>query len=485
VRELRISCPDATGLGVDVMRVCLDFGLRITRADISTDGDWCFLVLCVALSSGVPPRWSLLKSRLGEICPSGTDALRQLWRLRLEPKEQRPFLLQVSSYDRQGMLHALTHALWEADVSVFKAHITTTPSGEVLDTFWVLDNREELPEAHRVLEICDRVKAVLGADALCSVAAAPEGADAAGGPGGATSRLPCKDAASRGSLRAIVHRRRASLAAPPEPTPASPGSAAAAADVAVEVDNTTSPAHTLITLRCRDRKGLLYDLFRSLKEVDLRVAYGRVVAHPPPGGCEAELFVQDAEGARVSDPDALRELTDRLREAAALPVRIELRDTLEGAATELTVAAAVEPGGRGRPRVTFDVTQGLSAAGVGIYTADVYVDSDGDSEGGRGGGLGGDDGQPASPAYPGKAREMHRFLVSLPDGTAVSSEHDKRALLEVVRSCLLGTRPVGAPAPLWTRPAAGADGGPPAAARPGARSAGIARAMSARWKGVA
>jgi UTP:GlnB (protein PII) uridylyltransferase len=40
--------------------------------------------------------------------------------------------------------------------------------------------------------------------------------------------------------------------------------------VDVAVDNETSPAHTMLTLRCRDRKGLLYDLFRSLKDIELR-----------------------------------------------------------------------------------------------------------------------------------------------------------------------------------------------------------------------
>lgn len=34
------------------------------------------------------------------------------------------------------------------------------------------------------------------------------------------------------------------------------------------------------------------------------------------------------------------------------------------------VTANIDSGGRGRPRVTFDVTQGLSAAGVGVFMAD-------------------------------------------------------------------------------------------------------------------
>ena len=124
------------------------------------------------MPAGVPPRWQLLKSRLDAICPSGTDTLQQLWRWRSMPKEQQPFLLQASpvwraampsaandqpapaasccpatvaplrhpvpalphltpaasllpctclqvgGYDRQGMLHSLSHALWESDTTV-------------------------------------------------------------------------------------------------------------------------------------------------------------------------------------------------------------------------------------------------------------------------------------------------------------------------------------------------------------------------------
>ena len=52
--------------------------------------------------------------------------------------------------------------------------------------------------------------------------------------------------------------------------PAAAAATAAAAEVEVSVDNETSTAHSMMTLRCRDRKGLLYDLFRSLKDIDLR-----------------------------------------------------------------------------------------------------------------------------------------------------------------------------------------------------------------------
>jgi len=50
VREVRISCPDATGLGCDIARMLLDFGLRILTGDLSTDGTWCYLVFVVRVS---------------------------------------------------------------------------------------------------------------------------------------------------------------------------------------------------------------------------------------------------------------------------------------------------------------------------------------------------------------------------------------------------------------------------------------------------
>ena len=50
-----------------------------------------------------------------------------------------------------GLDADLMHVLWEADVSVFKAHITTGPSDKVLDLFWIYDNKKELPENHRLV----------------------------------------------------------------------------------------------------------------------------------------------------------------------------------------------------------------------------------------------------------------------------------------------------------------------------------------------
>ncbi len=46
----------------------------------------------------------------------------------------------------------------------------------------------------------------------------------------------------------------------------------------VTVDNCTTSSYTVVNLVCRDRKGLVYDLFRTLKDIHIRVAYAKVRA---------------------------------------------------------------------------------------------------------------------------------------------------------------------------------------------------------------
>lgn len=41
--------------------------------------------------------------------------------------------------------------------------------------------------------------------------------------------------------------------------------------VSVTVDNSLSPAHSLVQIVCRDHKGLLYDIMRTLKDYNIQV----------------------------------------------------------------------------------------------------------------------------------------------------------------------------------------------------------------------
>lgn len=68
----------------------------------------------------------------------------------------------------------------------------------------------------------------------------------------------------------------------------------------VSIDNCTTPVYTVVNIICIDRKGLVYDLMRLLKDIQIRGAYGKIVAHST-GRTEIDLFVQEIDGCRILD----------------------------------------------------------------------------------------------------------------------------------------------------------------------------------------
>jgi len=57
----------------------------------------------------------------------------------------------------------------------------------------------------------------------------------------------------------------------------------------------------VVNIVCNDRKGLVYDLMRTMKDVHIRVAYAKV--HVRAGGlCEIDIFLQEVDGKRILDP---------------------------------------------------------------------------------------------------------------------------------------------------------------------------------------
>ena len=70
--------------------------------------------------------------------------------------------------------------------------------------------------------------------------------------------------------------------------------------VQVTIDNSTTAAYSLINIVCKDRKGLVYDLMRTVKDIHIRVAYGKVHVRQD-YMCEADLFVQEVDGHQITD----------------------------------------------------------------------------------------------------------------------------------------------------------------------------------------
>lgn len=109
----------------------------------------------------------------------------------------------------------------------------------------------------------------------------------------------------------------------------------------------------------------------------------------------------------VCHREAQEELIERVKQAAALPVVISIKDVYDETCTELLVLANLDSGARGRPRVTYDVTAALNAMQLCVFMADVYIESP----------VGDVDQRP---------QELHRFLVHCTDGCRLRSAAEKR-----------------------------------------------------------
>ena len=72
--------------------------------------------------------------------------------------------------------------------------------------------------------------------------------------------------------------------------------------VQVTIDNCTSSNYSVVSIVCKDRKGLIYDLMRTLKDIHVRVAYAKIKVHGETA--ETDLFVEEADGQRTKERSA-------------------------------------------------------------------------------------------------------------------------------------------------------------------------------------
>ncbi|XP_041999313.1 ACT domain-containing protein ACR10-like isoform X1 [Salvia splendens] len=344
---ITVNCPDKTGLGCDLCRIILFFGLTVVRIDVSTDGKWCYIVFWVV---GRPStRWSLLKKRLMGVCPSFLLANGISYdRPELSPpKPPDMYLLKFCCFDRRGLLHDVTGVLCELELTIKRVKVSTTPDGKVMDLFFITDSRELLHTKKRKEDTCDHLKAVLGDGTIsCSIErVGPEITSSSQGP----SFLSC----------GITEDM---LLNPNEDDPIS------FKCPSITMDNLLSPSHTLVQIVCRDHKGLLYDVMRTLKDCDIQVSYGRLTRKGSTE-CELDLFIMQVDGKKIVDPNRQNSLSTRLQVELSRPLRLLLIN--RGPDTELLVANPIELSGKGRPMVFHDITLALKTLNRPIFSAEI------------------------------------------------------------------------------------------------------------------
>ncbi|OIW05141.1 hypothetical protein TanjilG_02614 [Lupinus angustifolius] len=357
---LTVNCPDKTGLGCDLCRIILIFGVTIIRGDVSTDGKWCYLVFWVV---GKPKtRWSLLKKRLIEACPTCSSASGiSYYCTDLNPrKPPNVFLLKFCCHDRRGLLHDVTEVLYELELNIKKVKVSTTPDGKVVDLFFITDTRELLHTKPRRDDTIEQLTAILK-DALITIDIELVGPE-----------IPsCSQSSS--FLPTAITEDIFDLELPDSVRTGTFTSDS----VSVEMDNSLSPAHTLVQIMCQDHKGLLYDIMRTLKDYDIQISYGRFTTKPR-GKCEIDLFIVQADGKKIVDSSKQKSLSARLRTELIRPLRVAV--VSRGPDSELLVANPVELSGKGRPLVFYDITLALKMLGTCIFSAEIGRHVIGDRE---------------------------------------------------------------------------------------------------------
>ncbi|KAI3957335.1 hypothetical protein MKW98_003056 [Papaver atlanticum] len=357
---ITVNCPDKTGLGCDLCRIILFFGLNIVKGDFSTDGKWCYIVFWVVEKSR-RTRWNSLKKRLLGACPScySTSGIYFYKNELQQPKPPQVFLLKFCCTDRRGLLHDVTEVLCELELIIWSVKVSTTPDDKVMDLFFITDTRELLQTKLRQEDVYDHLRYVLG-DALISCEIELSGFEVLTCSQGST--LPPAITEEMFGLEQGNH--------PPSKYPPSD-------KISIMVDNSLSPAHTLIQILCIDHKGLLYDMMRTLKDYNMKISYGRFsIKHEQ--NCELDLFVVQADGKKIVDLNKQNALCSRLRMELLHPLQVAV--VSRGPDTELLVVNPVELSGSGRPLVFYDITLALKMLKICIFSADIGRHMIGDKE---------------------------------------------------------------------------------------------------------
>ena len=446
--DISISCSDATGLGCDIARVIFNFGLTVYSGDFSTDGRWCFVMLQVrpCFASGNPPcatNWNLLKRHLLRICLNEKTMRKK--------GGNKMFILQLQFQDQIGTLHNIIHCLWEANLVVHKANISTSPDNKGLDVFYVSDKLDKLPKPSRVNQIRAIVENnIKGNSELKLNCLAVPTLSTKNSVRLLTGTRECKD--SRSSLplmKTLSNRDRRCSSAGSETGSGRSSSASESLEMLpkfniteiletlkVDADNLVSSTHTVLHVECPDRKGLMYDLFRITKDVGLQISYSKISLDNECKLCRADLFVNECEFQQKLTDEMIEFLCAEIKNAITSSILVKVQNKTQDTGmggpkailqTEVLAVAPVDSGFRGRPRVLYDLTATFHELGVSIFHAEMYtVEIPGNPNVLN----------PADKRY----QEVHRFVIQGRNGKPIVSGEDLKEIESKLYSRLIGNR---------------------------------------------
>uniref|UniRef100_A0A453GZ96 ACT domain-containing protein ACR n=1 Tax=Aegilops tauschii subsp. strangulata TaxID=200361 RepID=A0A453GZ96_AEGTS len=246
----------------------------------------------------------------------------------------------------------VTCVLCEMELTIRRVKVSTTPDGRVMDLFFITDARELLHTKSRREEAYEKLQSVLGDSVTsCEIESATEDMSSCLQASALLSPLVLEQMFSEVDVIEEQSSRSRSDSR-----------------LSVTMDNSLSPAHTLIQIQCGDHKGLLYDIMRTVKDCNIQISYGRFYAGQK-GRCEVDLFAVQSDGKKILDQQKQRTMCSRLRTELLRPLRVALVN--RGPDAELLVANPVEVSGKGRPLVFYDITLALKNLHRRVFLAEI------------------------------------------------------------------------------------------------------------------
>ncbi|KAL5715000.1 hypothetical protein ACHQM5_016890 [Ranunculus cassubicifolius] len=277
------------------------------------------------------------------------------------PEIPEVFLMKLCALDRKGILHDILEVFHVLELVIRSTKVSTTPDGRVVDFFIIIDPRELLHTKERKEDTYDYLKVYLG-DVMISCEIQSVGDiscydwDHYGF--GLDEELGVADWVGTCSYAPSIIQDMFSFelsnehSSGPSPT-----------DVNITTDNLSFPSHTLIHITCGNRKGLLYDITRTFKYLDIQICYARFSVKKR-NTSEVVFHVKQKDGNKIVDPKKKKLIYHCLQMEILSPIRVAI--VKQGIYTELQVANPVELSGIVRPLDVYDLSLALKMLDISV-----------------------------------------------------------------------------------------------------------------------
>jgi [protein-PII] uridylyltransferase len=199
--------------------------------------------------------------------------------------EWRPFPAQgysqvsICTWDRLGLFSKICGSFASAELNILSAHIYTRGDHVVLDIFDVSD---------RNLGAVTELRTVQHAETTLQ------------------RTLTNKEEIDFRSLLAKVRARRGEVPRIREVT----------IPTIIEFDNEISNSRTIVEIQTEDRLGLLYTITQTMSDLGLDISVAKISTEK--GAAIDSFYVQDQRGAKITDPDRLATIKEKVQSAIEL-----------------------------------------------------------------------------------------------------------------------------------------------------------------------